>query len=68
MRAWIGPTASMSLRLGNYHCRSWGFQMHCRPIQDIPQLPKSAQEVLSVVGLILECLQHALASGTGPWD
>jgi hypothetical protein len=38
------------------------------PIQDIPQLPKSAWEVLPVVDLILKRLQEALASYTGPWD
>jgi hypothetical protein len=32
------------------------------PIQDIPQLPKSAREVLPVAGLILEHLQEALGS------
>jgi hypothetical protein len=32
------------------------------PIQDIPQLPKLAREVLPVAGLILEHLQEALAS------
>jgi hypothetical protein len=37
-------------------------------IQDIPQLPKWAQEVMSVVDLALKCLQKALASGAGPWD
>jgi hypothetical protein len=38
------------------------------PIQDIPQLLKLAQEVLSVVDLVLKHLQQALASGVGPWD
>jgi hypothetical protein len=38
------------------------------PIQGIPQLPKSVREVLPVVGLVLEHLQEALASGAGPWD
>jgi hypothetical protein len=38
------------------------------PVQDIPQLPKSAREVLPVVDLVLKCLQEALASGVGPWD
>jgi hypothetical protein len=32
------------------------------------QLPKSAQEVLPVVNLVLQRLQEALAFGTGPWD
>jgi hypothetical protein len=30
------------------------------PIQDIPQLPKMAQEVLGVAGLILEPLQEGM--------
>jgi hypothetical protein len=38
------------------------------PIQDIPQLPKSTRELLSVVDLILKRLQEALASGAGSWD
>jgi hypothetical protein len=38
------------------------------PIQDIPQLPKSAREVLSVVDLILKRLQEALSSGAGSLD
>jgi hypothetical protein len=38
------------------------------PVQDIPQLPKSAQEVLMAAGLLLERLQEAQASDTGPWD
>jgi hypothetical protein len=37
-------------------------------IQDIPQLLKSAQEVLPTVGLILKHLQEALDSGTSMWD
>jgi hypothetical protein len=39
-----------------------------RPIQDIPQLSKSAQEVLPAVDLTFKRLQEALASGAGPWD
>jgi hypothetical protein len=38
------------------------------PIQDIPQLSKSAQEALTVVGLFLERLREAHASDTGLWD
>jgi hypothetical protein len=38
------------------------------PIQNIPQLPKSAREVLPVVDLILLCLQEALAFDAGLWD
>jgi hypothetical protein len=38
------------------------------PIKDIPQLLKSAREVLSMADLILKLLQEVLASGTGPWD
>jgi hypothetical protein len=38
------------------------------PIKDIPQLSKSAREVLPAVGLILKRLQEALASSAGPWD
>jgi hypothetical protein len=38
------------------------------PIQDIPQLPKSPQEVLTVAGLLLECLWEMQASVAGPWD
>jgi hypothetical protein len=36
------------------------------PILDIPQLPKSAQEVLAVADLILERLQEGHASGVDP--
>jgi hypothetical protein len=38
------------------------------PIEDIPQLLKTAQEVLPVVDLILKCLQEEMASNTDPWD
>jgi hypothetical protein len=38
------------------------------PIQDIPQLPKSSQEVLPTASLILEFLQEVLASDAGPWE
>jgi hypothetical protein len=38
------------------------------PIQDISQLPKSAREVLTVAGLILEHLREAQASDTGSLD
>jgi hypothetical protein len=34
------------------------------PIQDIPQLPRLAQEVLA--GVLLESLREAQASGTSP--
>jgi hypothetical protein len=36
------------------------------PIRDIPQLPKTAQEVLAVTSLILKCLREEHASGVGP--
>jgi hypothetical protein len=35
-------------------------------IWDIPLFLKSAQEVLTVAGLLLECLREAWASGAGP--
>jgi hypothetical protein len=38
------------------------------PIQDIPQLPMSAREVLTTAGLILEHLREVQASSTSPWD
>jgi hypothetical protein len=38
------------------------------PIHNIPQHPKSAQEVLTVAGLFLERMREAQASDTGPWD
>jgi hypothetical protein len=38
------------------------------PIQDIPQLPKSAWEVLSVADLILKQLQEVLAFDASLWD
>jgi hypothetical protein len=38
------------------------------PIQDIPHIPKSAQEVLMVASLLLEHLWEAQAFGAGPWD
>jgi hypothetical protein len=38
------------------------------PVQDIPQLPKLAREVLLVADLILKRLQEALASGAIPLD
>jgi hypothetical protein len=37
-------------------------------IQDNPQLPKTAWEVLTVADPLLKCLQEVLASGVGPWD
>jgi hypothetical protein len=37
-------------------------------VQDIPQLPKLAQEALTVVGLFLERLREVQASDVGPWD
>jgi hypothetical protein len=38
------------------------------PVQDIPQLLRSAQEVLAVASLPFEHLTEAQASGTGLWD
>jgi hypothetical protein len=38
------------------------------PILNIPQLLKSAQEVLPVIDLVLQRMQEVLASGVGPWD
>jgi hypothetical protein len=38
------------------------------PIQDIAQLPESAQEVLTAAGLILDCLREEKASAANPWD
>jgi hypothetical protein len=38
------------------------------PIRDVPQNLKNAQVVFKVVGIILECLREAHASGTSPWD
>jgi hypothetical protein len=38
------------------------------PVWHIPQLPKSAQEVLMAAGLLLEHLQEAQASSANPWD
>jgi thioester reductase-like protein len=38
------------------------------PIQDTPQLPKSAQKVMSAVDLVMKHLQEALASDIDPWD
>jgi hypothetical protein len=38
------------------------------PVQDIPQLPKSAQENLTVASLLLEHLWEVQASDAGPWD
>jgi hypothetical protein len=37
-------------------------------VQDIPQVPMTAREVLPVDDLVLICLREALASGAGPWD
>jgi hypothetical protein len=38
------------------------------PVQDIPQLPKSAQKNLTVASLLLEHLWEVQASDAGPWD
>jgi hypothetical protein len=38
------------------------------PVQDIPQLPKSAQEVMPMVDLLLKHLQEALTSSASLWD
>jgi hypothetical protein len=38
------------------------------PFQDIPQVLKSAREVLLAADLVLKCLQGTLACRTGPWD
>jgi hypothetical protein len=38
------------------------------PVQDIPQLTKSAREVLPAVDLVLKRLQEALASDADTWD
>jgi hypothetical protein len=37
------------------------------PIRDIPLQPRSAQDVMTVVSLILECLREEHASSAGPW-
>jgi hypothetical protein len=36
-------------------------------IWDIPERPQSAQDVLTAVGLVLECLWEECDSGVGPW-
>jgi hypothetical protein len=38
------------------------------PIEDIPQLPKTAEEVLPALTLMLKHLQEALDYGISPWD
>jgi hypothetical protein len=38
------------------------------PIDDIPQLPKTAQDALPVVALVLKRRQEALDSGASPRD
>jgi hypothetical protein len=38
------------------------------PIQDIPQLSRSVQEVLTMASLLLERLREAQVSDAGPWD
>jgi hypothetical protein len=38
------------------------------PIRDIPLQPRSAQDVMTAVSLILECLREEHASSAGPWD
>jgi hypothetical protein len=38
------------------------------PVEDIPQLPKTDEQVLSVVALILKHLQEVLDSGAIPWN
>jgi hypothetical protein len=38
------------------------------PMEDIPRLPKTVQDALVAVILVLERLQGALDSGAGPWD
>jgi hypothetical protein len=35
------------------------------PVENIPQLPKTAQDALPVVTLVLKCLQEALESSAG---
>jgi hypothetical protein len=39
------------------------FDLGLPPIEDIPRLPKIAQDALLEVALVLECLQEALDSG-----
>jgi hypothetical protein len=36
------------------------------PIQGFPQVSRKAREVLEVMGIMLECLREAHASGAGP--
>jgi hypothetical protein len=38
------------------------------PIRDIPQLPKIAQEVLAMAGLIVERMLEEHESSASPWD
>jgi hypothetical protein len=38
------------------------------PVEHIPQLLRTAQEVLPAVALILKHMQEALDSSAGPWD
>jgi hypothetical protein len=54
------------LKLGG--CRGVLIDMGLIPIEDIPQLPKIAQDALSVAALVLKCLQEVLDSSVGPWD
>jgi 5-carboxymethyl-2-hydroxymuconate isomerase len=37
------------------------------PIRDIPQRPMLAQDVLTIVGLILDHLREEQSSSVGPW-
>jgi hypothetical protein len=39
-----------------------------QPIEDIPQISKTAQDAFPAVALVLKRLQEALDSDTSPWD
>jgi hypothetical protein len=71
--SWMTPTHRCTgllmikpLKLGG--CRGVLIDMGLIPIEDIPQLPKTAQDALSVAALVLKCLQEALDSSVSPWD
>jgi hypothetical protein len=69
---WMGSRANALPRRAIITVGCGHFQRPSRlgmlPVQDILQFLKSAQEVLTAVGLLLECLQETWASSADLWD
>jgi hypothetical protein len=70
VHAIVGDQAAEAGRLSRQLIWVAGLSIHLGlpSIEDIPQLPKTAQDALPSVSLVLKRMQEALDSDTGRWD